>query len=192
MNLDNRITQPENIHDQISPEKRLSKLWEKISHTLWIKFDDLKNILSFSTIQSLEDIKKELRSLSEKSDSKTQLSKEYIDTLANEFYTLSIELQSKSKEARQNLFKELGKDEVDTLISQSFIAKKLPQNLLYRSINPKNLSDEITGFSLGSIRSAEILWNTVFQLVFGAIKAPVDIYKLIAKWDEYEYKMPNI
>lgn len=134
----------------------LKNLSEEISKKYWIEKQKAINLIKSKSIKSIEDLKKEFES---------QNKKEKIL-----FEELFLELNN-AKEKRQILQNEINWN----------LEKNLPENLLEKAKNPKNLHEHILWASLWIANSAIIFWKTLTNIWLWILKSPYDLY-LVLKW----------
>ena len=173
-----------NIPD--SPKRDdLKKLSQEISQEFWIDSKNAELLLKAKTSLSLKEFRQEVNKLWEKNTS-LQLSLEQSERLYNivkgyrEIITAKTELWIEA--LKQSI-------SIERPLSESFgqqIGKKYLPELQKRAQNPKNLSDQISGWFLWIFESSITMIDLCYRIGLGIIKSPYDIYRIITGKATYE------
>lgn len=175
---------------QKNPNILLDDLANKIGEGYWVKKEIITDFLKGETKENLKQFKENFHKKEVSSEASWEkISEKKLDEnlLEELYYTIEWAkqvLKELSQKDRENL-----KAEIPASASKSrdyVTAKILPNSMILRIQNPKNLGDQIAGLCIGTINSSEEIVKTLYEIGVWIIKAPKDIYLIASGQGEYK------
>lgn len=162
---------------QIDTKDLLNDLAQKIATEYGIDVSEVKKLINSKTETKLWTLKNLVSTWNQVID--TQALKSVIKGAKDV-------IEKASKKEIEVLKWVLEENEVTPKEDFYISSKLVPANIYERAKNPKNISDNIIGASIGIINSVEATIQLLYEIGSGIVKTPYHIY-LVASW-KAEYK----
>ena len=184
--MDKITTWKDKEKENIDKKILLDELANDISRKFWIEKDQAKLLIKSNTLESVENLKDEI-----KDSNNSNLSK--LDKKDIEKLFLTIKWANEVIENSSKIEIKILKEDVEKTINidefKNQIEDYLPSKLLEKAKNPKKLHHHILWFALWSANTLISTADILYQIWAWIIKTPYHLYMIISwKWEIKSFK----